>query len=120
MSQSDPALWRDMMGYLRQRHQPICRQWFEDLRVADLSGGLMQIQTKTPVQQSYLQKQCLEPFTEAAQDVTGQLIAVRFVNGPVAPNVSIPDPAQAPSTGPGTGHAPVPSTHPTLPANSHG
>jgi len=95
MSQSDPALWRDMMGYLRRRHQPICRQWFEDLRVADLSGGLMQIQTKTPVQQSYLQKQCLEPFTEAAQDVTGQLVAVRFVNGPVAPNVEIPQPQYA-------------------------
>jgi len=89
MSQSDPALWRDMMAYLRQRHEPICRQWFEELRIADLSGGLLQIQTSTAVQQNYLQKKCLEPFTEAAQAVTGQLIAVRFVNGPVEPNVRV-------------------------------
>ncbi len=92
MSKSDPALWRDMMTFLRQKHEPICRQWFEELRIADLSGGLMQIQTQTPVQQNYLQNQCLDPFTEAAQDVTGQLVGVRFVNGPVAPNVEVPEP----------------------------
>ncbi len=110
MSKTDPALWRDMMAYLRQKHEPICRQWFEELRIADFSGGLMQVQTSTPVQQNYLQKQCLHPFTEAAQDVTGQLIAVRFVNGPVAPNVRIPPPSA---------HTTHDQPHPLGQAHSH-
>ena len=112
MSKSYPALWRDMMGYLRQRHEPICRQWFEELRIADLSGGLLQIQTSTAVQQNYLQKKCLEPFTDAAQSVTGQLVAVRFVNGPVTPNVRV----MPPSNGRGNGNLPAPGPG-TMPAS---
>lgn len=75
----DPALWRDMMEYLRRRHAPICRQWFEELEPLDLNSGLLKVQTSTSIQQNYLQQRCLEPFTEAAQNVTGALIAVRFV-----------------------------------------
>ncbi len=81
MPKLDPALWRDMMGYLRDKHAPICRQWFEALEPERLDGGLLQVRTQSKVHQTYLQKSCLEPFTEAAQQVTGQLVAVRFLNG---------------------------------------
>ncbi|MEO0587953.1 MAG: chromosomal replication initiator protein DnaA [Planctomycetota bacterium] len=69
-----------MMDYLRQQHPAICRQWFEQLEPVDLDAGLLRVRTAGPVQQKYLQKKCLDPFTEAAQSVTGQLIAVRFVD----------------------------------------
>ncbi len=69
-----------MMAYLRDKHGPICRQWFEDLQPLNMNGGLLEIRTATTVQQTYLQKRCLEPFTEAAQQITGQLVAVRFVH----------------------------------------
>ena len=80
MPKLDPALWRDMTAYLREKHAPVCRQWFEDLEPEKLASGLLEIRTGTAVQQNYLQKRCLEPFTEAAQQVTGQLVAVRFVH----------------------------------------
>ncbi|MCC7145735.1 MAG: chromosomal replication initiator protein DnaA [Phycisphaeraceae bacterium] len=80
MAKIDPALWRDMMDYLRRRHAPICRQWFENLRPVELDSGLLKIHTETRIQQNYLQKRCAEQFTEAAQAATGALVAVRFIN----------------------------------------
>ncbi len=80
MPKLDPALWRDMMTYLRDRHAPICRQWFEELRPVSLESGLLKVSTNSPVQQNYLQKKCLDQFTEAAQAATKALIAVRFVH----------------------------------------
>ena len=80
MAKFDATLWQKMLGVLKERHATICRQWFvEDLEPGSLDGGLLEIHTATPVQQNYLQKRCLEPFTEAVQEVTAQLVAVRFV-----------------------------------------
>lgn len=100
MAKLDHALWRDMMDYLRHRHGPICRQWFEELEPVTLDGGLLQIQTSTAVQQTYLQKKCVEQFTEAAQQATGQLVAVRFVDetAPTAKPVSSNGSSHAPGT----------------------
>ena len=75
-------LWREMTSYLWDKHASICRQWFGDLQLHRLEQGLLEIRTGTAIQRNYLQNRCLEPFTEAAQQTTGQLIAVRFVHGP--------------------------------------
>ena len=80
MKRVDPALWRDMMAYLRRHHSALCRQWFEELDAFELKGGLLRVRTATPIQQNYLQNKCLDQFNEAAQAVTGNLIAVRFEN----------------------------------------
>jgi chromosomal replication initiator protein len=94
MSKFDAASWNRVLDVLKDRHPSICRQWFhDDLEPGRLDGGLLEIVTDTPVQQNYLQKRCLEPFTEAAQEVTQQLVAVRFVNEPT------PAPAPAPAAG---------------------
>ncbi len=79
MPKLDSALWYDMMEYLRRRHAPICRQWFEALRPVGLDSGLLKIHTSNTVQKNYLQHKCLDQFTEAAQAATGALVAVRFV-----------------------------------------
>jgi chromosomal replication initiator protein len=102
MSRLDPALWRDIIGFLRRRHSSICRQWFEQLEPRRFEGGLLQIATDNTVQQRYLQSQCREQFTEAAQNVTGRLVAVEFVNGA--------EPAEeAGPAGAGTSEAPAPA-----------
>ncbi|MEM9883798.1 MAG: chromosomal replication initiator protein DnaA [Planctomycetota bacterium] len=81
----DPAQWQRLLDVLRQRHATVTRQWFHDeLKPGVLNAGVLEVYTKTAVQQKYLQKQCVEPFTDAAQEVTGQLIAVRFVCTPAA------------------------------------
>ena len=43
MAKLDSALWRDMMEYLRRRHAPICRQWFEELQPISLEAARPQI-----------------------------------------------------------------------------
>src|SRR5690606_8410390 len=88
MAKLAPALWREMMDYLRRRHAPLCRQWFEDLEPYELNSGLLRIRTTNSVQQNYLQRKCLDQFNEAAQAVTGALVAVRFVTGDDPPPVA--------------------------------
>jgi len=80
MTRIDAAQWRDMMGYLREQHGTICRQWFEELEPLGLDGGVLQIQTSTSVQQNYLQRKCLEPFIESAQQVLNRLVGVQFIS----------------------------------------
>ncbi len=85
MPQFDTTQWQAVLGVLQERHAPICRQWFyDDLSPGQLNNGLLEIHTATAVQQNYLQKRCVEPFTEAAQAVTGQLVAARFVCDPAS------------------------------------
>src|SRR3990172_7970209 len=79
MSHLEPTLWRDITEYLRKRHASVCRQWFDELEPMDLNGGVLQIRTSNSIQQNYLQRKCLDQFNEAAQSVTGALVAVRFV-----------------------------------------
>ena len=78
-SKMDAGLWREMMAYLRQKHAPLTRQWFEDLEPMSLDSGLLQVYAGTAVQQNYLQRRCRDQFTEAAQAVTGKLVVVSFV-----------------------------------------
>ena len=80
MPELESTLWRDIMTYLRRRHAPICRQWFEELEPADLTGGLLRVRTGNSIQQNYLQRKCRAQFTEAAQSATGALVAVRFIS----------------------------------------
>jgi len=89
MPKVDPALWRDIMEDLRVRHTSICRQWFEHLEPVDLDTGLLRVATPTPVQRDYLQRKCIEQFNDAAQAVTGNLVAVRFVTEQEAAAISI-------------------------------
>jgi len=97
------------MAHLRHRHASICRQWFEQLQPLELDSGVLEVHTSNGVQQNYLQRKCLAPFTEAAQIATGALVTVRFVTGDVPPQpattqtprlMGIPDhkPTTAPPT----------------------
>lgn len=95
-ARSDAVLWREMNEYLWDKHTGICRQWFSDLHLHRLEQGLLEIRTGTTIQRNYLQSRCLEPFTEAAQQTTGQLIAVRFVHGPPREVEAEPEPQPEP------------------------
>ncbi len=112
-----------MMDYLRRRHAPICRQWFETLRPTKMDAGLLEIQTDTTVQKNYLQRRCIDQFQEAAQATTGALVAVKFIHDDGQPNngngfvhqssVTVtPEPAPARAAGP------IPSTPPARPTVS--
>ncbi len=80
MSTENAALWRDMMDYLRRKHPAVCRQWFQELYPVNLNAGLLTIHTGNSIQKNYLQRKCIDQFREAAQSITGALIAVTFID----------------------------------------
>ena len=80
MSRPDPELRGSLIGHLRSNHPDMCRAWFDDIEPIDLSNGVLRLCVREPVQLRYLQRCCVEPFTEAAQAATGLLVAVRFVS----------------------------------------
>ncbi len=84
MTEQDSALWRDMLDHLRKRHATVCRHWFDQLELIYCDGGLLKIQTDNVIQQGYLQRQCRDAFNDAAQAITGALVAVHFVTSDTA------------------------------------
>ncbi len=66
-------------AYLRKNHPEICRHWFDEIEPVGIDGGTLSLLVREPVRRQYLQRTCLVQFTEAAQAITGRLLAVRFV-----------------------------------------
>lgn len=116
MVQFTPAQWNKLLEYLQKKHTPICRQWFhDDLTPGRLNGGVLEIHTAKPVQRTYLESRCKEPFVDAAQHVTGQLVAARFVCDRPGAVEELPEatpetqPTPAHPAGPGYTPPPVPA-----------
>ena len=80
MSRPDPELRGLIVSHLRSNHPDMCRAWFDAIEPVDLANGVLKLCVREPVQLKYLQRCCVEPFTEAAQSATGLLVAVRFVS----------------------------------------
>jgi chromosomal replication initiator protein len=97
VSEHDREIWTGMLRYLRASHPTICRQWFEEIEPAGVDGGTLLLRVHSPVHRDYLQRQCVPPFREAAQSVTGHLLALRFVGEDEEP-VRGPAPAPVPDT----------------------
>jgi chromosomal replication initiator protein len=79
MTRINHAQWREMLDDLRAKHGAICRQWFEDLEPVGIDAGCLFVLVPDPMRRAYLEKRCVDQFNEAAQSVTGALVAVRFV-----------------------------------------
>jgi chromosomal replication initiator protein len=79
MSMSDEELRSGIHAYLRRNHPEICRHWFDSIAVLGMEGGVLRLLVDEPVRLKYLQRACVASFTEAAQSVTGRLLAVRFI-----------------------------------------
>lgn len=79
MSDPDRKLWDGMLAYLRANHPSICRQWFEEIEPLGVAGGTLNLRAHSNVHRDYLRRQCAEPFSEAAQGVSGRLISARFL-----------------------------------------
>ena len=80
MSKPDPELRRSLISHLRSNYPDMCRAWFDDIEPVDISNGVLRLCVREPVQLRYLQRCCMDSFTEAAQSATGLLVAVRFIS----------------------------------------
>jgi chromosomal replication initiator protein len=79
MPRPDPEFRVEINGYLRKHHPDLCRHWFDDIEPLDIHGGVLRLLVNEPVKLRYLQRCCTAQFSEAAQSVTGRLLAVRFI-----------------------------------------
>ena len=88
---SDADLKGQLVGFLRKNHPEVCRHWFDEIEPLSVDVGVLRLLVAEPIRRQYLQRSCSTQFTEAAQAVTGRLLAVQFVGdgvGPPAPNQS--------------------------------
>src|SRR4051794_41946360 len=74
----DAAVWQSILTSVRAQHPSLHRVWFDQLVPRQLTNGVIQVTVATPAQLNFCQSQCQQPFTAAAQQVTGRLVAVRF------------------------------------------
>jgi len=59
-------------------HPALNRLWFDQMLPRQLTNGVIQVTVATAAQLNFCQSQCQQPFTAAAQQVTGRLVAVSF------------------------------------------
>ena len=92
MTSADHTIWTQVLAYLREHRPDICRQWFEELEPLGVVNGVYRIAAHHEARRGYLDRECNESFEEAIQQVTENLLTVRFVgtdeaieNGAVAP-----------------------------------
>ena len=74
----EPALWQRVLHHVRAQHPGLNRVWFDEMAPRQLNNGVIQVTVGTPAQLNFCQSQCQQPFTAAAQAVTGRLVAVTF------------------------------------------
>ena len=74
----DPALWQQILTRFRLAHPTLNRVWFDQMTPRQVTNGVIQVDVATSAQLNFCQAQCQQPFTAAAQQVTGRLIAVHF------------------------------------------
>src|SRR5438874_731661 len=74
----DPAVWQRVLTTVRMHHPTLNRVWFDQMVPRQLTNGVIQVTVATPAQLNFCQSQCQQPFTAAAQAVTGRLVAVSF------------------------------------------
>ncbi len=79
MGRPDPKIRDAILAHLREHHSSMCRHWFEEIEPIEMTSAILKLLVREVVQLRYLQRCCVQPFTEAAQAATGRLLGVRFV-----------------------------------------
>jgi chromosomal replication initiator protein len=74
----DSSVWQQILDQVRVQHPTLNRVWFDEMLPRQLTNGVIQVTVATPAQLNFCQGQCQQPFTAAAQAVTGRLVSVSF------------------------------------------
>ena len=77
--QFDRGVLEDVLGQIRSLHPQHARKWFEELEPLGIVSGAFGIRAQSDMHRDYLRRVCLEAFNDSLRDVTGQLLAVRFL-----------------------------------------
>src|SRR5690242_8980887 len=74
----DPTAWQRILTNVRVNHPTLNRTWFDQMQPRLLTNGVIQVTVATPAQLNFCQGTCQQPFTAAAQQITGRLVTVSF------------------------------------------
>jgi len=74
----DSHVWQRILNIVRMQHPTLNRVWFDQMLPRQLTNGVIQVTVQTPAQLNFCQGQCQQPFTAAAQAITGRLLSVSF------------------------------------------
>lgn len=74
-------LFSDVLSKARNIDPANARRWYDDLKVVNMEGGLLKIGCPDENTVQFLKDKSQKTFSRAAQQVTGRLISVDFVNG---------------------------------------
>jgi chromosomal replication initiator protein len=74
----DATTWQRVLAIVRMQHPTLNRVWFDQMSPRQLTNGVIQVTVCTAAQLNFCQSQCQQPFTAAAQSVTGRLVVVSF------------------------------------------
>src|SRR5579862_7651763 len=74
----EPSIWQGILQQVRAHHPGLNRTWFDEMVPRQLTNGVIQVTVATPAQLNFCQGQCQQPFTSAAQSITGRLLSVSF------------------------------------------
>jgi len=74
----EAAVWQQILHQVRAHHPALNRTWFDQMSPRQLTNGVIQVTVPTQAQLNFCQSQCQQPFTAAAQSITGRLVAVSF------------------------------------------
>ena len=74
----DTQTWNRIVDRVRTLHPALHRVWFEEIVPRQLTNGVIQATVPNIAQLNFCQGQLQTPFTHAAQEITGRLVAVSF------------------------------------------
>ena len=74
----------ELLAFVRDEYPTVCRHWFEDICVVDVSDGVLTCAVQEKVQLNYLSRCCVDQFTKAACAVIGDPVRVSFIDQKVS------------------------------------
>ena len=119
MADSAIEIRNAVLAHVRKNHPDICRHWFDDIEPIAYHEKTLYLLVDQAVRLKYLKRMCAEPFNTAVQEITGNLLPVKFLDEQEAVKIrektlkapanrkrakkakktdSIPDPRLAPPT----------------------
>jgi chromosomal replication initiator protein len=78
MIATDRQIWSGMLTHLKTHNAALCRQWFEEIEPLGIAGGVLRLRAHSLIHRDYLQRQCLDPFKDAACSASQRLLTVQF------------------------------------------
>jgi chromosomal replication initiator protein len=89
--QSTTEILSDILERVKAIDPVNTRKWFDDLHIAAFDHGLMQIACPDRSCAEFMQDNCQATFTQAAQNITGHLVSVHFLDAANQSAQAMPD-----------------------------